>query len=387
MQVFKVFFKLIKSYRGTLILYMVIFLAVAIIMSINNSVDVSETEDAFTASSLRLGIVDEDHGTVSKAILSYFEDEHKITEMEMDEDAILNELYWRRLDYVLVIPSGYEKALASEHPLSLQSMKVPGSFVTGYFESELSQYTGRLKGLLGSGYTMEEALHTLEELKSHTVEVQFGNYVNENQTDAATLFFQYVPYLAISLGILGVGLILLHFYRKDLKDRMECSSTPLVHRSMGMTAGILVYGLILLLFLFVTAVLISKGKLLSDTRLPWFLLNSTCMIALGLSMGFLTGTVAKNNEAVTGIVNIAGIGLCFLGGVFVPLQFFSDSIKNVAKFLPSYWYVVSNQTIGSMKEMSPELTAELLPQMGIVLGYALVFFAVTLVLQAAGRKR
>lgn len=387
MQVFKIFFKLLKSYKGTLVIYLGVFFAVAVIMSINNNADADQTEDVFTASSLRLAIVDQDHQTLGNAIRTYFDGEHEITEMEKDEDAILNELYWRRLDYVLVIPAGYEAALTSQETISLQSMKVPGNFANSYFESELDQYIARLKGLLVGGYSMNEAVHTLEQLKEHRADVQFGGFANENQNDVSTLFFQYVPYMAISLGIMGVGLILLPFYRKDLKDRMECSSTPLANRSMGMTAGILVYGLILLLFLFVAAFLLSKGKLLSDARLPWFLLNSASMIVLGLSMGFLTGTVAKNNETVNGIVNIAGIGLCFLGGVFVPLQFFSDSIKNVAKFLPSYWYVVNNQEIGGMKEMSTELAHDLLPQMGVILAYALVIFSITLVIQATRRKR
>lgn len=36
----------------------------------------------------------------------------------------------------------------------------------------------------------------------------------------------------------------------------------------------------------------------------------------------------------------------FFGGVFVPLDFLGGGIKNVSKFLPTYWYEVNNSMLG-----------------------------------------
>ena len=35
------------------------------------------------------------------------------------------------------------------------------------------------------------------------------------------------------------------------------------------------------------------------------------------------------------------LGLAFLGGIFVPIEIFSDSVLQVAKFMPTYWYMMT----------------------------------------------
>ena len=387
MQVFKTYFKLLKCYKGTLIIYFTLFLVISVVFVKNLSAP--SGEQAFSSYQLDLAVIDRDKQTFGSALKTYFEGEHQFLEMEDDEDAILNELYWRNLDYVLVVPEGYEDSILDEQKpdMELQCIKIPGNYESSYFETELIQYTGRLNGLLSCGYSMEEAEKELENLKEKTVSVTMASFVSENQNDVSTVFFAFVPYLAISLGILGVGIILLQFNKQELKDRTECSAMPLRERVTGLTGGILAYGCILLLILLVTAAFLSDGSILTDPRLPYFTINMVAMILFGLSLGFLTGTIAKNVDAVNGIVNIVGLGLCFLGGVFVPLEFFSDKITKIAKFLPSYWYVVTNNTIGEMKEMTPKIAGEIFPQMGVIFGYALAIFAVTLVIVSGKRKR
>ena len=87
------------------------------------------------------------------------------------------------------------------------------------------------------------------------------------------------------------------------------------------------------------------------------------------------------------MVNIVSLGLCFLGGVFVPQEFFSDTIIKAARFFPTYWYVATNETIGGMKKLDTALFGEIFSQIGLVACYALVFFAVTLVVISNRRKR
>ena len=60
--------------------------------------------------------------------------------MKMDQDKITDALYWRRLDYVLVIPEGAGKTLAQGEIPELSCMKVPGYFDSAYFEAELQMY-------------------------------------------------------------------------------------------------------------------------------------------------------------------------------------------------------------------------------------------------------
>ena len=155
---------------------------------------------------------------------------------------------------------------------------------------------------------------------------------------------------------------------------------------MGLTAAILVYGLCLYLFVLAAAVVISGGNIQTDARIPWFAANIFAMRLFGISLGFFTGMTVKNGDAVNGVVNVTSLVLCFLGGVFVPRQFFGDGVMRVAKLFPTYWYVVNNEMIGAMKNVTQSFVRNVLIQSAVSVGYALVLFAVTLVIVSAKRS-
>lgn len=387
MQVFKIYFKLLNHYKGVIILYSAIFIAVALIMTGNLSSN--DSKKGFEEAKLDIAIIDQDEKTLGVALKEYFGKNHNLVEMEYDEDAILNELYWRKLDYVLVIPKGFEDSLLKEGQESMEfkSMKVPGMFDASYFESELSLYTSKLTGLLAAGYSIDEAENELLDLQEQKTKVTMASFVNKKQNDACTVFFTYAPYLFITLGMNGIGIILLRFNEKEVKDRMECSSTSMKARIGGITGGILVFGVMMLAAVVIIAGILSKGSIYTDMRFPFFLFNLFSMLVLGLSLGFLTGTIARNSDEINGMVNIISLALCFLGGVFVPQQFFSNTITRVARFFPTYWYVATNETIGGMKKLNTALLEEIFSQIGLVFCYALVLFAVTLVVISNKRKR
>lgn len=386
MQVFKTYFLLLKSYRGVVILYTSIFLGLAIVMT--NAV-AGDGEEVFVAERLDIGIIDRDDGSVAEGLMEYFADEHDFRKLEDQEDTILNELYWRKVDYVLVIPENFEKSLTDSEGETedLECMKVPGSFESSFFESELSLYMSKLTGLLKSGETLPEAFSIMQDIRGKKAEVSMAGFVNESQGDKTTIFFQYVPYFFITLGISGIGLILLAYNQKDVKERTECSSTALKSRIGGMTAAIFVFGSVLLVLVLVAAAVITGGECLTDKRFPYFVLNMVSALLFSMSLGFLSGTVAKNADALNGINNVVSLALCFLGGIFVPQEFFGEGVLQVAKFFPTYWYVKTNTAISSMVSMNETLGKEIMGQILLVAVYAVAIFAVTTVVISAKRKR
>lgn len=389
MQVFKLYFKLLKSNKGILIMYFAIFLTVALVISNAQSVDGNNNQEAMKEEILTITIIDEDQKLFGNGLKEYFSNGNDIVDMEYDEQKILDKLYWRKLDYALVIPKGFEESLLDEDvkDMTLKCMKVPGYFDANFFESELTLYTTKLTSLLKAGYSIEDAQKQLLDLQDEQTEVKLATFVNANQNDKSTTFLAYVPYLFITLGMNGIGLILLTFNAPLVKSRMECSSSTMKARIAGLISGILLYGMLLMVAVIVVVAIVSKGRILTDVRFPYFVINMFGMLFFSLSLGFFTGTIAKNQDAVNGLVNVLSIGLCFLGGVFVPYEFFGDAVLKVAKFIPTYWYAVTNTKIGAMTEMTSSLAHDVFWQVGLVLGYALVIFAVTIVIIANRRKQ
>lgn len=382
MRIFKAYFLILNKYKGTVFIFFAVFMSLSLIMA---KVNGGGGASSFQQDSLDIAVVDEDQGEFAGQIREYFGTHNQVTEMKMDQDKIADALYWRKLDYVLVIPEGTDEVLSKGEMPELSCMKVPGYFDSAYFEAALQMYLQKMTALTGSGISLREAGQKLTALQKKETKVHMASFVNKRQGDMSTRFFLYVPYLFIAVGVSGIGLVLLRLNRREVRERTECSSMPMKKRVTGMTAAVLVYGGGLYLFVLVAAVVISGGSILTDPRLPWFAVNIFTMLLFGLSLGFFAGMVAKTDDAINGIVNVLSLVLCFLGGVFVPRQFFGAGVQKVAKTFPTYWYVVNNESIGAMKTVSHTFVKNILTQSMVSLGYALVIFAVTLVIVSARR--
>lgn len=382
MRIFKAYFLILNKYKGTVFIFFAVFMSLSLIMA---KVNGGGGASSFQQDSLDIAVVDEDQGEFAGQIREYFGTHNQVTEMKMDQDKIADALYWRKLDYVLVIPEGTDEVLSKGEMPELSCMKVPGYFDSAYFEAALQMYLQKMTALTGNGISLCEAGQKLTALQKKETKVHMASFVNKRQGDMSTRFFLYVPYLFIAVGVSGIGLVLLRLNRREVRERTECSSMPMKKRVTGMTAAVLVYGGGLYLFVLVAAVVISGGSILTDPRLPWFAVNIFTMLLFGLSLGFFAGMVAKTDDAINGIVNVLSLVLCFLGGVFVPRQFFGAGVQKVAKTFPTYWYVVNNESIGAMKTVSHTFVKNILTQSMVSLGYALVIFAVTLVIVSARR--
>lgn len=76
--------------------------------------------------------------------------------------------------------------------------------------------------------------------------------------------------------------------------------------------------------------------------------------------------------------NVVSLGFSFLGGVFVPLELLGDTMKNIARFTPSYWYIQANNAIIGVEKFSDIDMGEFAKDCGVQLLFALAFFCVGL---------
>ncbi|MGB4237507.1 MAG: ABC transporter permease, partial [Bacillota bacterium] len=81
-----------------------------------------------------------------------------------------------------------------------------------------------------------------------------------------------------------------------------------------------------------------------------------------------------------GATNVIALGMSLLGGVFVPQSIMSKSVLAVAKFLPSYWYVLANNGISELSATFGDYLRPVFGSMLVQLGFALAIFAVTLLM-------
>src|SRR5919202_1431938 len=80
---------------------------------------------------------------------------------------------------------------------------------------------------------------------------------------------------------------------------------------------------------FITGVELSPGRWIALVAVLWA--GSVAFVALGLLIG-----LALDEKAAGGAIGIVGVVLATLGGLWVPVQIFPDSLQVVAHALPSY---------------------------------------------------
>ena len=88
-----------------------------------------------------------------------------------------------------------------------------------------------------------------------------------------------------------------------------------------------------------------------------------------------------------GIANFLSLGMCFLCGVFVPMNVMDRNVLKVSQFLPVYWYETVNETLGSYSHLTGEAAASVWKGIGLEAMFAIAFVCMILVVTRYQRQK
>lgn len=284
MPVFKAFFAIAKKRRNAALIYLGIYAVITLLLSALSQDSINEN---FKASQRSIAITDETtrmQARRSGAITSH--PIHQVTTPEPGEDtALLDAIYYRTLNYAMVIPEGFEdRVLAGEdqRPLS-PPLTIPGSSSSQYVDNQITQYVQALQLYLAGGDTIAEAIdhtdHTISDLPK--VSVTSFQMSDADTNSMVFYFFQYLPYILSGNPVRRPAPILVTLNSRDMKARTACSALPGRTRTLAMASGCLLYSLgIWLLFLLLGLVFYRKAWL--QPYVGYAIVNSLAFLLLRL---------------------------------------------------------------------------------------------------------
>ena len=79
--------------------------------------------------------------------------------------------------------------------------------------------------------------------------------------------------------------------------------------------------------------------------------------------------------------------MCFLCGVFVPMNVMDRNVLKVSQFLPVYWYETVNETLGSYSHLTGEAAASVWKGIGMEAMFAIAFVCMILVVTRCQRQK
>lgn len=390
MQVFKAFLKTGQKFLPTICMYFIIFTIISF-MAIH--FNIYSEDSAFQTVSLDIGIIDEDQSFASAALQDYLNTLHTLTSLSYDEETLLDSLFYRNSDYILILPKGFEEKLLSQDAETLfETVQIPGIYSSAFIDEQINSYLKTVRIYLAGDFTLEEALqHTNEALIAASNQVNVltpeDNEKNSSSETAIYYYYRFLPYVLLSMILCGLTPILMIFWEKNLAKRTSCSSISLISRNLQLALGSILYCLSIWLLFILTARIFYGTEMFSEKGLLC-IINSFLILPLGAAVSLIIGCFSPQGTAINMINNVFSLGMSFLCGVFVPQQQLGEQVLSFSKYLPFYWYIKNNDLISGFSEESFEMKTYW-NYAGIQLLFSIAIFAVALVISKykSGRQK
>lgn len=388
MQTYKAFLKIAKKNCPSAMIYFIIFMVVCIMASSQNEENENEI---YKDEEINFTVFNRDGSELGEAVKEYLSGKNKYVEVEDEEDAIRLSLYYRSVYYILVIPEGFEEAIANGGDMKYEHYKVEDSDQGYYVNMEVESYMQTLKSYIAAGCDMNAAIEKTADTLSENINVELlsdmqdkeveGNPISSNSSanrPSIYYFYQYVPYIFLAIVITALGPIIITFGKKDVKMRINVSAQTFRSHSLQMFLGVVTFGLIVLAIFNISAVILY-GSTMSLASLVYYLILTLSFLMVCLCITYLGGFLFKSSATMSAFANVVSLGMSFLGGIFVPLEFLGDTMKNIARFTPTYWYIQANNDIIGVEKFSDINIGEFARNCGIQLLFAAAFFCIGLV--------
>ncbi|MDO4322410.1 MAG: ABC transporter permease [Lachnospiraceae bacterium] len=379
MTVFKGYFLIIRRNIWTIMMYIMIFVVISCMIEI--SFRDSAVTGGFTSARVKVAVMDREGGVLGDTLRCLMQEEQDLVELPDEKQRLQEELFYGNVDYVLIVPENASEAL-EQGEKAIQSVTVPNSVSSFYVESQVDSLLNQIRVCLAAGFPLEEACAKSLEIAEISADVKLMD-VNGNAgiREGYNYYFGYMPYAFLGAAVMSMSVVIMEFKKKDIRRRIQSSAVPFYRQNIAMilsfgAVGILIWGICVLM-----QAVLYQGGIFRSPHVGYYILNSLVFMAASLSIAYLTGMIANSPGALNGLNNIISLGLCFLGGIFVPIEMLGNDVERVSRFLPTYWYSRINGILGDYGSISAELQKTIRLGVAVQLLFAAACFAVTLALR------
>lgn len=389
MQVFKTYFILLKSQLVSIIIYAIVFLTITIMISYALT---GGEQDDFHVKKSPVVVVNKDGETdLVQGLLEYLDQYVKYVDIEDNEEARKDALFFRRAVYIMTIPAGFTEGFLAGEAIELQKETIPNVAEIVSVDNAINNYLNKAKVYLKHvpNAEPEEVMAYILGNLSENTEVVFDTTQSDEEVNANEFnrnYYNYLAYILIACLITGVSSVMVSFHNIDIQRRQNAS--PLSGKSMNMQLilGNFLFVIVYLAIFLVAGYIVNPYRMFNQNLLL-YIMNAVVFAITALSISYLIGITVKNKNAVSALSTVLSLSLSFLCGVFVDQQFLGAAVQKVASFTPTYWFVRANNSINVLSNFSMDNLSEIYLFMAIELGFAVVIFAIAMVVSKRKRQQ
>lgn len=370
MTVFKTFWKIIKKYKGTIILYTVMLVSFG---GINLSS--KEANLNFTNEKPDVLIVNQGENIgLTKNLIDYLSQNTNIVQIENFEEKRNDALFYRDVNYIIYINDDYREKILNGENVTLD-IKSTNDYSAHLAEMILNKYL-TVQNLLRAYTTNEqELINKINKTLKEETKVVVSSKVDKTAENKVSRYFNFASYSILAAIIFIITLVMTSFKEKTINKRITVSSMNYKkHNNLLLISG-LAYVLVLWLLYTLLAIILLKSSVL-NTKGLLYILNSLVFSLSALTFALLISTLVKNKDAIGGIVNVVALGSAFLCGAFLPVEYLGSNVLKLAHIFPAYYYINTNNKIMSAEIIDKTLLTNILPNTLTLILFMILFIII-----------
>jgi ABC-2 type transport system permease protein len=273
------------------------------------------------ATSIQLGLVDEAHNDASTKLIRGLGAFDYLEPASGSREALLADLAAGDLDFVLVIPSGFDPQLGQESGLvAYASTADPGQAQVA--QGLLQQAVGQALFAPAAGGTPGAAF--APPVRFQSVESRDLGYID-------FLVPGIVGMTVMQLGLFGVAFGFVHLKRTGALRRLFATPTSPAYFLGAQVASRLIIAFVQVAILFGIGIWFGLQMFGDYLTLAAIVLLAAVIF---LAVGFAIAGWAKNEDQAAPVANLISLPMMFLSGVFFPRDAMPDFLANITQYMP-----------------------------------------------------
>ena len=324
MTVYKTFFKVVNKYKFLIIIY-----TAMLILFAGFNMQTSQNSTNFVAEKPDVLIINNDkEQKLSKNLVEYIEKNSNIVDIENDEEARNDALFYRDVSYIIYIPENYSKDFLNGLNPEI-NIKSAGDAGSSYAEMMLTRYIKVANIYQKELQNEDELIKTINETLEKEAETEITSKLDTNNLSKAVFYYNFMNYSILAGCVYVICIIISSFREEKIRKRTVISSMNYkkFNRQLLVSNGALA---LILWFLYVVLSFILIGDIMFTAHGLILIANSFVFSICSLTIAFLIANLINNKNAINGIINVVALRFklfmwCFCASRMVARHYIKNS--------------------------------------------------------------
>ena len=327
MTVYKTFFKVVNKYKFLIIIY-----TAMLILFAGFNMQTSQNSTNFVAEKPDVLIINNDkEQKLSKNLVEYIEKNSNIVDIENDEEARNDALFYRDVSYIIYIPENYSKDFLNGLNPEI-NIKSAGDAGSSYAEMMLTRYIKVANIYQKELQNEDELIKTINETLEKEAETEITSKLDTDNLTRTAFYYNFMNYSIFAECVYVICIRISSFREEKSRKRTVISSMNYkkFNRQLLVSNGALAF---ILWLLYVVLSFILIGDIMFTTHGLILIANSFIFSVCSLTIAFLIANLINNKNAINGIINVVALRFKFLVWCFCASRMVARHyIKNSSYF-------------------------------------------------------